>query len=470
MPKNNRNRRQFLATSAKASAGFMILPRAVLGGPGYIAPSDKVNIAVVGAGGRGASVTQGLASENIVALCDVDDRRAAETYQAFPKAKRYRDFRKMLDAQSDIDAVVVATPDHTHAVIGLAVLGLNKHLYCEKPLTHNIYEARKLTEAAAAKPNLITQMGNQGASGEGIRQVREWIDADLIGEVHTMHAWTNRPIWPQGGKAPTERMKVPKELDWDLWLGPAAERPYHEAYLPFAWRGYWDFGTGALGDMACHIIDSAFYSLELGYPIAAQASVVALYSQNWTPDYNPETAPPASIIHIDFPARGRRPPLTLHWYDGGLLPERPAELQPDEQMGEWDGGVILEGTKGKLMHGVYGRNPRLLPLTRMEEVELPEPSIPRVTTSHEMDWVNGIKNNYQPSSNFAKAGPLAEAVLMGNLAVRSYDYRVPRPGNAGEFDLPGRTKLLWDGENMRITNVEMANRFVKREYRKGWEV
>jgi predicted dehydrogenase len=310
MPKHSHpNRRKFIKTAASAAAAFTIVPRHVLGGPGFTAPSDKVNVAAIGAGGKGRGNVNAVASQNVVALCDVDDRRAAATYSAFPEAKTYRDYRKMLDEMGkDIDAVMISTPDHTHAITGLACMALGKHVYIEKPLAHSIAEVRALTEAAAANPKLITQMGNQGASGEGIRKTQEIYEAGLLGDVHTVYAWSNRPVWPQGGPAPTVGESVPDHLDWNLWLGPAADRPYHSAYHPFAWRGYWDFGTGALGDMGCHIIDTPFYILDLGYPTEAEASVGQVFSQNWSPDYNPESCPPSTKIHIQFPARGEKPP------------------------------------------------------------------------------------------------------------------------------------------------------------------
>ena len=459
------NRRKFLRTVAMTAAGFYIVPRHVLGGPGYTAPSDTVNVAAIGAGGKGEHTLKnmfGREGVRVVALCDVDDERAAGSVARFPEASYHRDYRRMLSERgADIDAVVISTPDHTHAVAGLACMEAGKHVYIEKPLARTIAEVRALTEMAAAKPELVTQMGNQGASGEGIRRTQEYVEAGLIGDVHTVHAWTNRPIWPQGGGLPEGSTPIPDHFDWNLWLGPAAMRPHHDAYHPFAWRGYWDFGTGALGDMGCHILDTPFYILELGYPTSAEASVVPMFTKNWQPDYNPATAPPASKVHLQFPARGQKPPVEVIWTDGGILPRRPDELAPDEQMGEWGGGIILEGTRGKLMADVYGKNPRLLPLSLNDQITVEE-TLPRVTTSHEMDWINGIRQGYQPSSHLGKAGPLTEMILMGNLAVRGYEHRFPKPNpeKEGDYVLPGRTKLLWDGEAMRVTNVEEMNGFV----------
>lgn len=466
MPKQTipTSRRKFIKTAGTAAAGFTIVPRHVLGGKGFKAPSDTVNVAAIGAGGKANGTLKGLMSENIIALCDVDDKRSAESRERFPKATYEKDFRVMLDKYGkDIDAVVVTTPDHTHAIAGLAAMELDKHVYIEKPLAHSIAEVRALTEMAKAKPQLVTQMGNQGASGEGIRKTQEIYEAGLIGDVHTVYAWTNRPIWPQGGKPPQGSTPVPATMDWNLWLGPAAMRPHHDAYYPFAWRGFWDFGTGALGDMGCHIVDTPFYILELGYPTSAEASVVQVFSQNWNPDYNPETCPPGSKVHLKFPARGEKPPVELIWSDGGIQPGRPEELGADEPFGDWGNGVLMVGTKGKLLADVYGRNPRLLPTSLMENINVPE-TLPRVKTSHEMDWINGIKEGYQPSSHLAKAGPLTETILMGNLAVRGYEYRFPKAGGKeDEYEIRGRTRILWNGEKMEVTNVPDMNLFVSRQ-------
>lgn len=468
--KNQNSRRKFLKESGTAALGFMIVPRYCVAGSGMLAPSDRVNLAFVGVGGKGKSALRNLASQNIVALCDVDRMQAKEGFETHPDAKKFTDFRRMFDeVANEIDAVVVSTPDHTHAVIGLAAMELDKHLYLEKPMAHNIAEVRALTEAAIAKPNLVTQMGNQGASGDGIRRFRELYESGLIGTVDKVYAWTNRPIWPQGNPIPTGSQQVPSHLNWDLWQGPAQARAYNEAFHPFSWRGYWDYGTGALGDMGCHLIDSPFYTLELGYPIWAEASVSQVYSQDWEADYTPESCPPASKVHLMFPEKENRGAVELVWMDGGIVPRRPDELAPDEDMGSWGGGVLMVGSEGKLMCDVYGANPRLLPLSRNEQDDLPDPYLPRVETTHEMDWINGIVNDYQPSSHFAKAGPLTEAILMGNLAIRSYNYRVPTPDDPNSrYKLPGRTKLYWDSDNMRVTNVEIANQFVSRAYRSGW--
>ena len=470
------NRRTFIKSTAVAGAGFMIIPRHVLGGVGYTAPSDKLNIAVVGAGGRGNSLINAVKdTENIVALCDVDAKRAGDNFKKFEKAAKYKDFRKMLEEMKDqIDAVMVATPDHTHAVIALPAMQLGKHVYVEKPLTHNIYEARLLTEAAK-KYKVTTQMGNHGSSGEGIRQVKEWIDAGLIGQVTNVHAWTNRPVWPQGVPTPMEKMPVPGTLDWDLWQGPAAKRDYHSSYLPFKWRGWWEYGTGALGDIGCHILDVVHYALDLPYPTSAEASV----AQVWVGDFREanfeDSCPPASKVHLEFPATDQNLPIDLYWYDGGMMPDRPQELGPNEPMGEWGGGVIFEGTSGKMICGIYGSNPKLLPTNLMELFTPPKPTIPRIEeANHQMNWVRACKEGTPTSSPFEFAGPLTEIVLMGNLAVRCFNMKVLKPGKKSTdwapWDYPGRLKLEWDGPNMKVTNFDEANAFVKRSYREGWEI
>ena len=477
----NKGRRSFIKKSGTAATAMFIVPRHVLGGKAYQAPSDKLNIAAIGVGGQGAHIlrkasgfnqlTKGT-KENVVALCDVDTAYAAKTFKQFPKAKVYKDFRKMLEENdTDIDAVMVATPDHTHAVIAMAAMDLGKHVYVEKPLTHNVYEARMLTQKAREK-NLVTQMGNHGNSGEGIRRVCEYIWSGVIGDVTEAHAWTNRPVWPQGLPTPKDTPPIPDTLDWDLWLGPAQYRPYNPAYLPFSWRGWWDFGTGALGDMACHIIDPAFKALKLGYPSSVEASASVQW-QNWNWLDNKDSAPIASIIHFEFPAREEMPACTLHWYDGGLMPRRPEELRDDEAFGNWDGGVLFVGTKGKLLCDCYGANPRLLPTSLMKELEKPEKSLPRIKgapdSRHQTSWVDACKGEGPlPSSNFDYSGPLTETVVMGNLALKSY-YVIKDTGK-WEKEYPGRKKLMWDGQNMQITNFDAANEFVKRAYREGWSL
>lgn len=474
------SRRKFIEQSALSAAGFVIVPRHVLGGVGFVAPSDRLNIAAIGAGGKGDSNIRYAAGfkegkrktdDDIVALCDVDDERAASSFQRFPNAKRFKDFRKMLDDMAnDIDAVIVSTPDHTHAVAAMAAMQLGKHVYVEKPLTHSVHEARMLTEAAR-NYNVVTQMGNQGNSSDDIRRICEWIWAGTIGEVREVHCWTNRPVWKQGLLRPTEAPSVPRTLNWDLWLGPAPQQTYHPMFVPFGWRGWWDFGTGALGDMACHIIDPAFKALKLGYPSQVEATSATRYGDNWDRLVFPKSAPLSSMIHFDFPAREGMAPVTLHWYDGGLMPRRPEELQDGEPMGDNGGGVLFIGDKGKIMCSTYASNPTLLPTSLMKDFKEPTPTLARVKVNHQRSWVEAIKGGSDPSSNFDYAGPLTEMILMGNLAIRSLDIQEEREIDGEKrMVFTGNQKLKWDGINMRITNYEPANRFVKREYREGWKL
>ena len=436
------SRRKFLGGAATTVVAFTIVPRHVLGGPGQTPACEKLNIAGIGVGGKGAGDIGGVSSENIVALCDVDEKQAAGTFEKYPKAKKYKDFRRMLDKMDkQIDAVVVATPDHIHAPAAMMAIKMGKHVYVEKPLTHSVYEARQLTEAAR-KYGVATQMGNQGHSSEDARLICEWIQDGAIGQVREVHAWTDRPIWPQGIDRPKDLPPIPATLDWDLWLGPAPERPYNPAYLPFKWRGWWDFGAGALGDMGCHIIDPAFWALKLGYPTSVEAISTPV---------NDETAPLASKVDYEFPARGDMPPVKLSWYDGKLRPTNPEELEVGRRMGSRNGGTLFVGDKGKLVCGCYGKSPRLIPETMMKEYKRPPKTIPRVK-GHHQDWIQACKGGKAASSNFDYAGPLTETVLLGNVAIRA-----------------GR-KILWDGENMKATNIPEANKYVRREYREGWSL
>jgi hypothetical protein len=366
------------------------------------------------------------------------------------------------------DAVSVSTPDHGHAVPTMAAMQMKKHVYVQKPLTHDIYEARMLTEAAR-KYQVVTQMGNQGSSGDGVRTMQEWYNAGLIGDAHTIRCWTNRPVWPQGIGAPTTKEEVPKELDWNLWLGPTEEHDYHQTYVPFSWRGFWAFGTGALGDMGCHIIDPAFKVVGLGYPSEVECSVADVYEKMWTPAYHPESCPAASSIILKFPGKQGKPDVKLTWMDGNIRPERPDELGPEEPMGNADGGAIIEGTKGKMMCGCYGADPTLLPLSKTKEVNVPKTieRVPGGQEGHYAQWVNACIAGYgkgKTSSNFDYAGPLTETVLFSNLALRSWNLK----NSNNKF--PGRKKLLWDAAQMKVTNFDEANQFVKREYRAGYSL
>jgi predicted dehydrogenase len=406
------SRRNFIGGAA-ALTGFTIVPRRVLG-RGHRAPSDTVDVMCVGVGGMGRNDVRGLAQAgaNIVALCDVDDDAAADAFRSHPTARRYRDWRVMFERERNASAVMVSTPDHTHATITLAALRAGKHVRAQKPLTRTLAEARAVREAARQRPRLVTQMGNQGHAGEGVRLMREWIDAGLIGTVREVHFWTNRPIWPQGIQRPTE-LHVPRPgFDWNLWLGPAAERPYHPAYAPFRWRGWWDFGTGALGDMACHLMDAAYWILDLGYPSRIEAECSTLF---------PETAPRSSRVTFHYPQRGNRPPLTVYWRDGALVPPRPVEW-PSERPWPFadDGGQLWIGDAGKLVAGVYAENPRLLDEDRMRQVtERPlEQRFPRLRNVY-AEFVDAVTNNARCGSDFTgHATGLTEMVLLGCVAQR----------------------------------------------------
>ena len=449
-------RRGFLRRTALAAATISVVPRHVLGGTAGPAPSQRLNVAAVGVGGMGHNNLNNCKTENIVALCDVDSALAAKAFDENPKAAKYKDFRVMFDKQKDIDAVIIATPDHSHAVIGMTAIGHGKHVYIQKPLAHSVWEARMLTEAAR-KQKVMSQMGNQGRSNDGARLVCEWIADGAIGAVREVHAWTNRPVWPQGIEVdrPKETPPVPASLDWDLWIGPAAMRPYHPTYHPGNWRAWWDFGTGSLGDLGCHILDAPFWALKLKYPTSVEACISTYWHGLWqpTPPKN-ENFPRSTIVRFDFPARENMPELKLTWWDGGMLPPRPAALEPGRRMGDDDGGVLFVGDKGLLACGCYGRSPRLIPETRMQQYKQPAHSLPRVPGGqggHEQDWVRSCKDGKPSASNFDQSGPLSEMVLMGNLAVR----------------YPNR-KLLWDGEKMAVTNDAEANAYVRRQYRQGW--
>ena len=445
--KHGLDRREFVKTSTAAAAAFSIIPSRVLGNQ---APSNKINIAAIGAGGKGRTNITRSSSQNLIAFADVDDERAAKTYQEFPGVPTFRDFRKMLDKhEKDIDAVLISTPDHMHAYAAMECMRRGKHVYVEKPLTHDVFEARKMTEAAN-KYGVITQMGNQGHSGEGIRQICEWIWAGVIGEVREAHAWTNRPLWPQGFKEPAPKEPVPGHLSWDLWLGTAPWREYNKAYVPWNWRGWWDYGTGALGDMACHIVDPIFWALKLKYPVSVVGSSTPTTDQSF---------PWGSVIRFEYPEREGLAPVKLSWWDGGMLPPRPDELEDDRILGDRDGGCLFVGSKGKIMCGCYGKDPCLLPEKTHKEFlagGVPEPTLPRIEggiDAHQMDWINNIKAGTKPSSNFDYAGPLSESILMGNLSLK-YQGQV----------------LNWDGAAMKYTNNEEASKYVKRVYREGWEM
>jgi len=466
-------RRDFIKTGAAAAAGFMVVPRHVLGGTGFVAPSDKLIVAGIGAGGKGESDIRNFhesGKAEIAYLCDVDDRRAAGSVKRFPKAKYYKDYREMLDKEhSHIDAVSISTPDHNHAIQTLAAMQLGKHVYVQKPLTHDVFEARALTQAAN-KYKVVTQMGNQGASGDGVRIMREWFDAGLIGDVHTIYTWTDRPVWPQGIQWPAQTAEIPKELDWDLWLGTAPQKDYIDKLVPFNWRGWWDYGTGALGDMGCHIMEAPFSILGLQYVKDVQASVGTVYVDEFKRGYFPESCPPSSYAVLTFPKSEKTTgDVKIHWMDGGIQPQRPEELGPNEVFGDGGNGILFEGTKGKMMAGCYAENPRLLPTSLTEQHQLPVKyeRVPNGSGGHYAQWVEACIAGYgnkEVSSPFSIAGPLTEALLMANLAIRGSDLRI-------DNKYPGRNlKLIWDNDNMKVTNFDDVNQFVKRQYRQGWSL
>ncbi|MBY0526448.1 MAG: Gfo/Idh/MocA family oxidoreductase [Gemmataceae bacterium] len=443
----HRNRRQFLKQSALAGVGFW-----AAGGVSAAEPkgaNEKLNIALIGCGGQGGSNLGGVSSENIVALCDVDEKRAAAAFTKYPNVKKYADFRKMLEDQKDIDAVVVSTPDHMHAPASVMAMKLGKHVYCEKPLTWSVHEARVMRETAA-KMKVATQMGNMGTAGSGFRQNVEVIQSGALGAVKEVHVWSNRPIWPQGmNDRPKDTPAVPDTLNWDLWLGVASDRQYHPSYLPFAWRGWWDFGTGALGDMACHTANLPFMALKLGYPTAIEAE---------TSGISLESPPKWSVIRFDFPARGELPPVKFTWYDGGKKPED-GVLKPvldllgverdDKKIGS---GCLIVGDKGSLFtSNDYGQDRKLLPEEKFKDYKPPEPTLVR-SPGHHKEWIQACKGGKAAMSNFDYAAFLTETILLGNIAMR-----------VGK-------KIEWDGPNMKSTNVPEAEKFVKREYRKGWSL
>jgi len=461
------SRREFLKTSAVAAASFMIVPRFVLGGKGYRAPSDRLAIASVGVGGKGADDIghfNRTGKADMVFLCDVDDARAADTVKKNPKAKYYKDWRELFDKESkNFDAVSVSTPDHTHAIVAYHAMQLGKGVYVQKPLTHDIAEVRLLMEAAK-KYKVVTQMGNQGSSNDGTRQLAEWYDNDIIGDVHTVYCWTNRPVWPQGIPWPTTKATVPATLDWNLWLGTAPSKDFVDNLVPFNWRGWWDYGTGALGDMGCHLVEAPFRVLDLKFAKDVQASVGTVYVGEFKQGHFPESCPPSSHITLTFPKTAKtKGDVTLHWMDGGIQPERPEELGPNERFGDDGNGTLFIGTKGKMMASTYSSNPQLLPTSRTKEVTVPKtiPRVPGQSEGHYGQWIEGCLAGYgntQLSSSFDVAGPLTEALLMANLAVRSHELK------------GGHIKMLWDNDNMKITNFDAANEFVKRQYREGWTV
>jgi predicted dehydrogenase len=446
------SRRKFLSATAATAFSFTIVPRHVLGGVGQTAPSDQVNIAGIGVGGMGGGdvATVSKLGTNIVALCDVDDERGAGSFNAFPNARRYKDFRVMLDKEAEnIDAVTVGTPDHTHAVAAMAAIRAGKHVYVQKPLTHTLQECRALT-TAARDTKVMTSMGNQGHASEGSRLTNEWIQAGVIGDVAEVHVWSDRAgrHWKQGIGRPGDTPPVPATLDWNLWLGPIRERPYHSAYAPFGWRGWWDFGTGALGDMGCHIIDHPVWALNLGAPTTVESRTTLDGSVLTGDAPNFETYPIASMIFYEFAARGKVPPVKMTWYDGGLMPPAPSEMPADQRLP--DNGVLYIGSKGKMFHGSHGGMPQLLPGSLMEAANAVPKTMER-SPGHYEEWVAACRGGKPPAAGFEYSGPMTETVLLGVLSLRA----------------PG-TRLVWDASNQKVKNAPELNQFVHTEYRAGW--
>ena len=461
-------RRQFLRGATLSTAAVMVVRGGVLGLRGATGANGKLNLAGIGIAGQGTHDLSQVDGENIVALCDVDKGHAGRVFRKYSKAQQFTDYRKMLDQVKEIDGVVVATPDHHHAFAAMEAIKRGKHVYCEKPLTHSVWEARQVARAAH-EAKVATQMGNQGQASEETRRLCEYVWSGAIGQVHEAHIWTDRPsnglfneYWPQGCARPTDTPPVPATLDWDLWLGPATLRPSHPAYLPFKWRGWWEFGTGALGDIGCHAMDPVFRALKLGAPLSVQAASTRV---------NDETYPLGSIITYQFPARPiapqainchirglsgtaaggiAMPPCKLVWYDGGLRPPRPEGLPDGKQMG--DNGRLLVGDKGFILgNEVFSES-------RARETSGIVKAIPR-SDDHYQEWVRACKGGQASGSNFDWAGPLAESVLLGNVALR-----VQLREDLTLY------KLLWDSVALKFTNLDEANRFVRRDYRPGWSL
>jgi predicted dehydrogenase len=437
---NRYSRRHFLAGATTAAAS-LASARLLRGVPAGYSAAEKVNVAQIGTTGKGTADLKGVreAGGNIVALCDVDERHVLAAARTYTKATHHKDFRRMLETQKDIDAVVVTIPDHQHAIAALTAMKLGKHVYCQKPLTHDIHEARMLRDAGR-RYKVATQMGNQGHAGDNLRRQADWIQQGVIGPVSDVQMWTNRPIWPQGQDRPKQTPPVPASLDWDLWLGTAPMRPYSPAYHPFKWRGFWDFGTGALGDMGCHIVDLPFWAVNLSGPCAVEAQ---------SGGQTLESGPLWSIVTWEFPTRGSNPPVKMKWYDGGKMPPRPEGISDETWSASKEGGVIFIGQKG-VMAGARAKPPNVLgDLGR--DLTPPEPKIPG-SPGHYVEWISACRGGPPAGTNFDYSGPLTELVLLGNIAIRC-----------------GK-RIEWDPEKMKIINVPEGNQLLRREYRKGWEV
>lgn len=432
-------RRQFLGAmgASLAASALPSLGDATVIRKGRLVTDRKINIACIGCGGKGSDDINQFSGENIVALCDVDFNRGLEQFRNHPEAKIFRDWREMLLTMDDqIDAVVISTPDHTHFPAAMLAMELGKHVYVQKPMAHTPVEARIMREQAKLH-QVVTQMGNQGHSNEGTRRWKEWVEAGVIGEVREAHIWTNRPVWPQDLPTPKEAMKEPATLDWNRWLGVAPWRPFNPVYLPFQWRGWWDYGTGAMGDMGCHTIDATYWALNLGAPKRVSAEVVG---------GSEDSCPKGSIVTFEFPARGAMPPVVVKWFDGCCHPPRPKELEEGIEMP--GAGQLLFGSKGVMMDGTdYCENPHLIPRSANRGFKRPPKTLPRVANGHYQNWLDGIRGKVDaPCSNFEHAGPLTEIVLLGAVAVRS------------------RSAFNWNAETMTCDNPS-AQRFIDKTYR-----
>jgi predicted dehydrogenase len=482
------SRRSFVGGAASAAA-LTIVPRHVLGGSGFQAPSGKITAACIGVGAQGTRVMMDFLKQpdlQIIAVCDVNKessdyvewganelrdkqralvgktdwgqdwkgpvagrepaKRLVEAYYAtkttsgeYKGCNAYIDYRELLEKEKDLDAVIVGTPDHTHAIISIAAMKQRKHVYCQKPLTHSIHEARRIAEVAR-EMKVATQVAVNNQASEATRLLCEWIWAGAIGPVREVHNWSSRPLWPQGIERPTKEEPVPTGFDWDLWLGPAPARPFNHIYLPFVWRGWYDFGNGAIGDMGCYSFDTIYRVLKLGPPESVEATSTKTYA---------ETYPAASMIHFRFPARGDLPPVKLTWYDGGLKPTRPVELEDGKEMSRGNEGLMFVGDKGTILCGFNGAGPRLIPDAKMQEFKQPEKTLPR-SPGNDREWIEACKGGKPGGANFEFEGPVTETVLLGNVALRT-----------------GK-KLIWDGPNMKALNAQEALAYVRREYRQGW--
>jgi predicted dehydrogenase len=427
------DRRKFGAHSAATLAGLTLGVWTGTACSESKSPNEKLNIGCIGVGGKGWVDMHGVASENIAAICDVDEQRLEKAAAKFPAAKKFADFRKLLE-RKDVDAVTVSTPDHTHAVASIGAMKLGYHVYCQKPLAHSIYEVREMIRTAREQ-SVATQMGNQGHSESGSRRMVEWIQAGGLGPVREVHVWSDRPIWPQGIDRPKGSKPTPSHLNWDLWLGPASYRPYNDGYHPFKWRGFWDFGTGALGDMACHNMDAAFWALKLVAPTVVEAESSGV---------NSETAPKWSIIRYQFPQRGALRPVTLTWYDGGKKP--PADLAPGQKLGT--NGSLIVGDSATLFTPHYWGEGQIV---KGSAAAKPEATIPD-SPGHYQEWINACKGGPAALSNFDNAGPLTEMVLLGNIALRT-----------------GK-RCRWDSENLKMEGLPEADQLIHPEYRAGWSL